>query len=512
MTGRTPQVVLLADLDPERPWSPDLAGWLAVAASPARPVGWTAPAGAVVPAAGPVADLLRTGALVRVPEGAPAALLAVHLDSWTGRPVPAWPQAGSRLLLDAGRLRRMAAGAVQADPPSLLAALLGAGPERDDEPDPGPQPELQPGPQQGAAPVLFVSSNGTGMGHLTRLLAMARRAGPGVAPVFASMSQAVPVVGSGDAGVAFGWEYIPSKGDLGIGIRRWNVLFERRFGELVERRRPAAVVFDGTYPYDGLLAAADRVPGLKLVWSRRGMWRADATGGQLARSGRFDLVVEPGDLAAEEDRGATARRTDALRVDPVTLLDREEMVSREEAAAVLGVDPDRPTALLTLSKGAVEDPTQGLGLVVAKLAAVPGLQVVLTRPVIASALGPISDRVHAVSVYPIARYLAAVDLAVSACGYNSFHELLGSAVPTAFVPGPVPLDDQPARARWAQRAGVGLHLTELTPPAVDAMVEVMADRVRRERMAQRCRELRRPNGAAEAMAAVSGLLTPEQVR
>lgn len=505
--------MLLADLGPDRPWSAALTGWLARAADPSRPVGWAGPAGAGTP--DPVAGLLRSGALQRTPAGAPAALLVIHLDSWTGQPPPAWPQAGTRLLLDAAAVGRLGTGEVPAEPAGMLAALLGGAAAVGPAPGAGTRPGSGAEPGAGrrdGAPVLFVSSNGTGMGHLTRLLAMARRAGPGVAPVFASMSQAVPVVGSGGFGADFGWEYIPSKGDLGIGVRRWNVVFERRFGELVERRRPAVVVFDGTYPYDGLLAAADRVPGLRLVWSRRGMWRPDATGGQLARSGRFDLVVEPGDLAAEEDHGATARRTDALRVDPITLLDTDEHVSREEAAAVLGVDPHRPTALVTLSKGAVEDPTQGLGLVVARLAAVPGLQVVLTRPVIASALGPISDRVHAVSVYPIARYLAAVDLAVSACGYNSFHELLGAAVPTAFVPGSVPLDDQPARARWAQRAGAGLHLTELTPPAVDAMVEVMADPVQRGRMAQRCRELRRPNGAGDAMAAVAGLLVPEPVR
>ena len=41
---------------------------------------------------------------------------------------------------------------------------------------------------------LFLSPNGIGMGHLTRLLAVARRLGPELEPVFLSMSQAVGVV------------------------------------------------------------------------------------------------------------------------------------------------------------------------------------------------------------------------------------------------------------------------------------------------------------------------------
>jgi predicted glycosyltransferase len=53
-------------------------------------------------------------------------------------------------------------------------------------------------------------------------------------------------------------------------------------------------------------------------------------------------------------------------------------------------------------------------------------------------------------VFPISRYFRALDFAVAAAGYNSFHELVGFGVPTAFVPNPsMPLDDQPARARWA---------------------------------------------------------------
>ena len=205
--------------------------------------------------------------------------------------------------------------------------------------------------------VLFVSSNGAGMGHLTRLMAMARRRAATVRPLFASMSQAVPVVG--DEG--FGWEYIPSRGDLGFGPRRWNMLLERRMTALLRRERPDVVVFDGTFPYDGVLDAVRRVGGIRLVWSRRGMWRPGLGARQLGRADRFDLVIEPGELAAARDRGATAGLADAVRVGPVTLLDAAEQVDRNEAARVLGVDPRRPTALLTLGAGTINDISSQLG-------------------------------------------------------------------------------------------------------------------------------------------------------
>ncbi len=351
--------------------------------------------------------------------------------------------------------------------------------------------------------VLFVSSNGAGMGHLTRLMAMARRRGDAVRPLFASMSQAVPVVGQ----EGFGWEYIPSRGDLGIGPRRWNTLVERRMTALLRRERPAALVFDGTYPYDGVLDAAAAVGGIRLVWSRRGMWRPGRGQRQLHRSAQFDLVVEPGELAAEDDRGATATRTDAVRVGPVTLLDAQEQVGREEAARALGVDPERPTALLTLGAGNINDISSDLGRFVSRLLAEPGLQVVLTRPLIADDVAAFGERVHGVSVYPVSRYFRAVDLAVAASGYNAFHELVQFGVPTAFVPNTATaMDDQEGRARWAERTGAALCLTEVTDAEVDRVVGALADPGRRAQLSARCAELARPNGAGQAMATVEALV------
>jgi UDP:flavonoid glycosyltransferase YjiC (YdhE family) len=354
------------------------------------------------------------------------------------------------------------------------------------------------------APVLFVSSNGTGMGHLTRLMAMARRHGPGVRPVFASMSQAVPVV----ATEGFGWEYVPSRESLGIGVRRWNLLMEERFAGILARERPAALVFDGTYPYDAVLAAARAVPGLRLVWSRRGMWKPGGDTDQLARAPRFDLIVEPGDLAASQDRGSTAPRTDAVRVDPITLLDASDLLSREEAAAQLGVDPARPVALVTLGAGNNRDLTDDLGLFLTRLAKEPDVQVVLTRPVIATKLGPVAAQVKAVSIYPISRYVRAVDFAVSAAGYNSFHEFMQLAVPTAFVPnGSMPLDDQHARSRWAAAQGAAIDLPVVTAQAVDDAVGTLVDDGRRAARAARGRELARPTGAGPAMARIEELIS-----
>ena len=63
------------------------------------------------------------------------------------------------------------------------------------------------------------------------------------------------------------------------------------------------------------------------------------------------------------------------------------------------------------------------------------------------------------ATYPMSRYFAAFDGAVAAAGYNAYHELIALGVPSLFVPMPRDTDDQPARARYAEGAGIGLGVT-----------------------------------------------------
>jgi UDP-N-acetylglucosamine:LPS N-acetylglucosamine transferase len=63
--------------------------------------------------------------------------------------------------------------------------------------------------------------------------------------------------------------------------------------------------------------------------------------------------------------------------------------------------------------------------------------------------------VHIVRDFPLSRRFRAFDLAVSAAGYNSFHELLRFGVPTLFIPNQdTALDDQQGRAQFAADRGL----------------------------------------------------------
>ena len=334
-----------------------------------------------------------------------------------------------------------------------IAALIGPGTAPADVPEPSDgQVPVAVGAERSERPamrrprVLLMSSNGAGMGHLTRLLAYARHLNEEFEPYFVSMSQAAPVVGQ----FGFRYEYLPSTGALGMAPAAWQKLMVKRLTECLARVRPEVVVFDGTWPYNGFPMVRDRFPHLPWVWSRRGMWRKGANAEQVHKRSWFDEVIEPGDFAAEYDHGAT-RADPSTKVGPVTLVDRDELEERDAARTALGLPLDRPVGLISLGAGNINDTSSDTGAAVAALRALD-MEVCLSRPAIAA--GASHNGVHVVRDYPLARRYSAFDVVVSAAGYNSFQELMRMSVPNLLVPNTqTALDDQAARAAYAVDQG-----------------------------------------------------------
>lgn len=352
--------------------------------------------------------------------------------------------------------------------------------------------------------VLFVSSNGAGVGHLMRLMSMARRA-ERIEPLFLTLSQALAVVRER----GFPVEYLASRQYTDVPVTAWHRLLEDRIVDLIDRHDVRAVVFDGTWPYRGLLKVAQARPGVHLVWSRRGMWREGVTNPMVPEGDRFSLILEPGEVAADVDRGITTQLKDgAQRVGPITFLDTDDQLDREAARAELGLDPDRPAALVQLGAGNINDTASLLGMVVEALAEQPDLQICVTRSAIASEADDLAADVRSISVYPLARYLQAFDLAVAASGYNTYHELVATPVPTLFLPNvETSTDDQEGRARFAERAGIGRCLVEVTPQGLRTALAPLLDPERRDRMRELAAGRRLPNGAGAAMRSIEELVT-----
>lgn len=137
----------------------------------------------------------------------------------------------------------------------------------------------------------------------------------------------------------------------------------------------------------------------------------------------------------------------------------------------------------------------------------PDLQLAAVEWPIAGLSVPATPGVLQVSGFPLARCYRAFDFTVSAAGYNSFHELMHYGLPGIFFANTHPsMDDQQARARFAEQNGAGFALSDGEVGELPACAEALLDPRNRDLLALNARRIARPNGAAAAAGLLRALV------
>jgi hypothetical protein len=349
--------------------------------------------------------------------------------------------------------------------------------------------------------ILFVATNGIGLGHITRLMAIAERMSEDVDPIFFTRSAGAALVFARGHAV----DYIPCGLAMGVTDQSWNRAYAQELLSAVEAFDVSAVVFDGNKPFPGLTAVAQSRPDIAWVWIRRALWRVDHAFNPDAQ-GAFDMVIEPGEFAHDEDHGPTRDLPGAVAVSPLLLLDPGSGLPRCEAAAKLAVDPNRFTVAVQLGSQRNFNFAALPELIFAGLER-RGVQTVQILNPLARPCREDRLRVPSRSLYPLAECFAAIDLLVTNAGYNSFHESIFGGVPSIFVPNEAPeMDDQHLRAVYAQSAGLGLCLRHSELNRVEASLDLALSEPFQAEVRRRSKRLGFVNGAVDAAKAIEQLV------
>lgn len=342
--------------------------------------------------------------------------------------------------------------------------------------------------------VLFVTSNGAGLGHISRLSAIAKHLPASRSVEFLTMSTAYKQV----AGSGITINYFPSSDAVGEPPATWNPIFRTYFHRLVQRAQPRVVVFDGTWVYTGITDVC-RALGIPLVWVQRGMWKPHVDAASVQRHNAksvADHVIVPGDFAGSETVDV-GKGLEPHYVGPILMTNREDLLPRDEACVGLGLDPTERYVLLNFGGGAISDPDS---IAHEALVLLQQFSPHLTPIQVVSPLAAKMEEVpglRRISAYPVMSNARAFDLMISAAGYNSVQEAVSLGVPTILVPnGETRTDDQVRRARGI--ASQGLCLLAETARELQTAIEHMADTDRWQAQRDRLGLVETPQGAAEA--------------
>jgi UDP:flavonoid glycosyltransferase YjiC (YdhE family) len=284
------------------------------------------------------------------------------------------------------------------------------------------------------------------MGHLNRCLSYAKRLRGRARSVFFSLASAIELIEE----MGFEADYFVSPYWSTSTSFAWNSELAVRFGMVLERVRPDVIVFDGTWPFQGFLAACETFGSPALVWSNRGLFREGAKTVPVDES-LFDLVIQPGELGARENE--TPHQGGGMRalVPPVCVLEDEELLDRAAARAALNLPQAGRFVLFALGPGNLKD-VAGIGHGLIRVFEAAGFKVIWVRAPISVRDVELPAGVMPLTVYPLARYLRAFDAFVGAAGYNTCCELVQAGVPALLVPNAQLADDQVRRAHMVADA------------------------------------------------------------
>ena len=354
--------------------------------------------------------------------------------------------------------------------------------------------------------IILATSNGIGMGHLTRASAVASELKDFANPIIISMASGVVEVPK----IAYvNFEYVPGRDRKWMGRFEWDKYLRDRIVALIDETDAKIVSFDGVVPYPGIIGIKSIRPKVKLVWVRRGFWQKTSQRHLLnLQSKMMDLIITPGDFGQSYDKGPTAGRSDSTVVKPISIYNQQTSLDKVAARNLLGLDQTRPVVLVQLGIGEA-DLNAKMTAALKGLITWPDLQVVLTKEPVTSTgenLAPAGLDMKVIRHFPLANVLNAFDAAICAAGYNSVHEELAANIPTLFIPNTRGTDNQAERARWAADNKVALTVDQSNLDQITIMVSKLSDSKLRQELAKNCANLPQVTGATEVAHIYRGLI------
>ena len=324
--------------------------------------------------------------------------------------------------------------------------------------------------------VIMFPTNGVGFGHFTRMLALAKRMKnrePDLEVIFFTTMPTLHLLKP----YGIPCHHISGpKNFKNLESSDWNALLEEELTICFETHKPKMFIFDGAFPYRGMLRAISANSTLQKVWMRRGMFR---TGSSIPVDSisHFDLIIHPQD-SVTTDESKLDHDVETLRSPPIVLLDENELLDRASARNRLMLPQTSKVVYVQLGAGQINQIDSEVRLTVEALIAHPDVHVVLGESLLGDRLMIDLPRVHLVRDYPNSMYFRAFDATVQAGGYNSYHETKRFGLPALFYPNMnTGMDDQLARCKAAEREGWGQVIVERDEQSIKQGISKLLDKI-----------------------------------
>jgi UDP-N-acetylglucosamine--N-acetylmuramyl-(pentapeptide) pyrophosphoryl-undecaprenol N-acetylglucosamine transferase len=357
--------------------------------------------------------------------------------------------------------------------------------------------------------IVFYASNGFGLGHLMRTLAVARQVRKRAADaeiVFMTNSEASHLAwDEGFATIKLMSRFVPARGRPEH--ERMREVNRAIVAATLRSFDPDVIVVD-SYPRG---AMRELTPMLRREKCRRVFIYREKN--QEVRHNEtlitvldkyYDLMLVP--HRQNEFSMPIPARLPVVFTDAIMIRGRGEAMDRQQARARLGLPDDAFIVYVGFGGGGDKQYRELRDWVLAETARHPDWLFAVARPPLFKGPAPEGgSNLVEFAYFPLAECWPAFDAAISALGFNTTSELLHQGVPSLFIELAMPDDDQGGRAARIVAAGAGFAMRPHETAKLVSGLDALADPARRAAMSAAARKLVPVNGAAIAAEAIVAL-------
>ena len=213
--------------------------------------------------------------------------------------------------------------------------------------------------------------------------------------------------------------------------------------------------------------------------------------------GKFDAVLRPGDSGKPDFEEEHSHNIPIVKTNPILIehSDTTEINLRER----LGIPDYSTLCYVQLGAGNINDIESEISMSLSALSEFEHVYTVVGESMLGERISSSFQNVRILRDYPNSKFFNQFDFAIIAGGYNSYHEVVDSELPSLCFPNlSTGRDDQLSRAMAASKEGAMIVLEKRNPTNIQIAISRLIESKVRTEMKNKLTRMKKPNGSKEA--------------
>ena len=220
----------------------------------------------------------------------------------------------------------------------------------------------------------------------------------------------------------------------GMGSKTWNSMIEKSLEVALRVHKPYLFLFDGQFPYRGMLNTFHFNQQMMKVWLNIDIFSVKEGRLPVESINLFDAVIQPKDILKIDDDFDFGFNSDVVICDPIFNKDIEDTVPKIEARKKYGIGNGKLFGLIDLQTGDVNSEISNIGKCLSVLGEMDGVNLFINRKEEHIEEPNLRSKTQFQEGSLDEIYLNAFDFAVISGKYQSIHDTMRHYIPTLCVP------------------------------------------------------------------------------